>query len=292
MGMQIMIEGLALAAFGFMHTVTQEPLLKQLLRYVMSDEARHVAFGVLSLQEYYERLGARRDPRAPGVRVRGRAAHARPADDARGVGADGHRPRARSRGCCSRSAGRAATRSRPRCSRRSCRTARSSACSTPATAGCASGSPRSASSSTRTRSTPRSSTRCSTPCPRIANRRERLSAAAQRRRFRTASAADARLHLRAFEVVRPRAISTTPSDARCSVHHCTSNSTAPPARNCSTGRDERDLRRVGRAVEHRLAREQPADGDAVQTADELAARSPSGCHTSMLCAHPSSCSRV
>ena len=52
MGMQIMIEGLALAAFGFMHAFTQEPLLKKLLRYVMSDEARHVAFGVLSLQEY------------------------------------------------------------------------------------------------------------------------------------------------------------------------------------------------------------------------------------------------
>jgi hypothetical protein len=58
MGMQIMIEGLALAAFGFMHHVTQEPLLKQLLRYVMSDEARHVAFGVLSLQEYYAGLSA------------------------------------------------------------------------------------------------------------------------------------------------------------------------------------------------------------------------------------------
>jgi hypothetical protein len=57
MGMQIMIEGLALAAFGFMHSVTQEPLLKKLLRYVMSDEARHVAFGVLSLKEYYSQLG-------------------------------------------------------------------------------------------------------------------------------------------------------------------------------------------------------------------------------------------
>ncbi len=56
MGMQIMIEGLALAAFGFMHAVTQEPLLKKLLRYVLSDEARHVAFGVLSLQEYYAGL--------------------------------------------------------------------------------------------------------------------------------------------------------------------------------------------------------------------------------------------
>ena len=56
LGMQIMVEGLALAAFGFMHMMTTEPLLKQLLRYVMSAEARHVAFGVLSLKEYYEGL--------------------------------------------------------------------------------------------------------------------------------------------------------------------------------------------------------------------------------------------
>ncbi len=35
---------------------TDEPLLKKLLRYVMSDEARHVAFGVLSLAEYYRQL--------------------------------------------------------------------------------------------------------------------------------------------------------------------------------------------------------------------------------------------
>jgi hypothetical protein len=54
LGMQIMVEGLALAAFGFMHQLTSEPLLKQLLRYVMSDEARHVAFGVLSLKEVYD----------------------------------------------------------------------------------------------------------------------------------------------------------------------------------------------------------------------------------------------
>ena len=58
LGMQIMVEGLALAAFGFMYQLTEEPLLKQLLRYVMSDEARHVAFGVLSLQEYYAELDA------------------------------------------------------------------------------------------------------------------------------------------------------------------------------------------------------------------------------------------
>ena len=58
LGMQIMVEGLALAAFGFIHMLTTEPLLKQLLRYVMSDEARHVAFGVLSLQDYYRQLTA------------------------------------------------------------------------------------------------------------------------------------------------------------------------------------------------------------------------------------------
>jgi len=56
LGMQIMVEGLALAAFGFMYQLTDEPLLKKLLRYVMSDEARHVAFGVLSLKEYYAEL--------------------------------------------------------------------------------------------------------------------------------------------------------------------------------------------------------------------------------------------
>jgi hypothetical protein len=38
--------------------MTTEPLLKKLLRYVMADEARHVAFGVLSLKEYYGELSA------------------------------------------------------------------------------------------------------------------------------------------------------------------------------------------------------------------------------------------
>lgn len=58
LGMQIMVEGLALAAFGFQHQLTQEPLLKKLLRYVMSDEARHVAFGVLTLKEVYDEMTA------------------------------------------------------------------------------------------------------------------------------------------------------------------------------------------------------------------------------------------
>jgi len=56
LGMQIVIESLALAAFGTMLRSTDEPLLSKLLRYVMSDEARHVAFGVLSLAEYYQGL--------------------------------------------------------------------------------------------------------------------------------------------------------------------------------------------------------------------------------------------
>jgi hypothetical protein len=56
LGMQIVIESLALAAFGDMLRRTHEPLLKKLLRYVMSDEARHVAFGVLTLSEFYADL--------------------------------------------------------------------------------------------------------------------------------------------------------------------------------------------------------------------------------------------
>ena len=58
LGMQIMIEGLALAAFGFQYTYSIDPLLKQITRYVMADEARHVAFGVLSLKEAYTELSS------------------------------------------------------------------------------------------------------------------------------------------------------------------------------------------------------------------------------------------
>jgi hypothetical protein len=53
LGMQIMIEGLALGAFGLFFARTREPLLKELLKYVISDEARHVHFGVLSLERLY-----------------------------------------------------------------------------------------------------------------------------------------------------------------------------------------------------------------------------------------------
>ncbi|HMG23799.1 MAG TPA: ferritin-like domain-containing protein [Kofleriaceae bacterium] len=53
LGMQIMVEGLALAAFATIRTNTDEPLLRALTSYVMGDEARHVAFGILSLRDYY-----------------------------------------------------------------------------------------------------------------------------------------------------------------------------------------------------------------------------------------------
>lgn len=57
LGMQIMIEGLALGAFNTMYLATGEPLMKEMLRYVIQDEARHVHYGVLALKEHYSKLG-------------------------------------------------------------------------------------------------------------------------------------------------------------------------------------------------------------------------------------------
>jgi hypothetical protein len=56
LGMQIMVEGLALAAFGTMRDTTTNLLLRDLTTGVIEDEARHVAFGVLSLRELYQDL--------------------------------------------------------------------------------------------------------------------------------------------------------------------------------------------------------------------------------------------
>ena len=42
-----------MGAFGNLYMIAQEPLLKDLLKYVMKDESRHVAFGVVSLRDYY-----------------------------------------------------------------------------------------------------------------------------------------------------------------------------------------------------------------------------------------------
>jgi hypothetical protein len=56
LGMQVLIEGLALAAFGLFRDISTNALVKQLLAYVMQDEARHVAFGRLALKDYYAEL--------------------------------------------------------------------------------------------------------------------------------------------------------------------------------------------------------------------------------------------
>ncbi len=64
LGMQVLIEGVALAAFGTFREMARHPLPKQILAYVMQDEARHVAFGRLALRDYYAQLTeAERDER-------------------------------------------------------------------------------------------------------------------------------------------------------------------------------------------------------------------------------------
>jgi hypothetical protein len=61
LGMQVLIEGLALAAFGLLRDATAggvAPLPHALLAYVMQDEARHVAFGRLALRQLYSELSS------------------------------------------------------------------------------------------------------------------------------------------------------------------------------------------------------------------------------------------
>jgi hypothetical protein len=58
LGMQIMVEGVALGAFGLIHQMSTEPLIKQITEMIMRDESRHVAFGVLSLKDQYEDMHA------------------------------------------------------------------------------------------------------------------------------------------------------------------------------------------------------------------------------------------
>ena len=64
LGMQVVIEGLALAAFARIRDHAQNPLAAAVNAYVMEDEARHVAFGRLALRDYYPQLTqAERDER-------------------------------------------------------------------------------------------------------------------------------------------------------------------------------------------------------------------------------------
>src|SRR5689334_1984953 len=64
LGMQVLIEGLALAAFAQIRDQSQNPLAAAVNAYVMQDEARHVAFGRFALRDYYPTLTqAERDER-------------------------------------------------------------------------------------------------------------------------------------------------------------------------------------------------------------------------------------
>src|SRR6266850_806833 len=64
LGMQVLIEGLALAAFASIRDHAKNPLAAAVNAYVMEDEARHVAFGRIALRDYYPQLtDAERDER-------------------------------------------------------------------------------------------------------------------------------------------------------------------------------------------------------------------------------------
>jgi hypothetical protein len=56
LAMQVVIEGLALAAFNNIRETATNKLAQQVNAYVMQDESRHVAFGRLTLRDYYPHL--------------------------------------------------------------------------------------------------------------------------------------------------------------------------------------------------------------------------------------------
>jgi hypothetical protein len=70
-GMQIVIEGLALSAFNTTRETTPDPVLKDVVYLVTRDEARHVTFGVNYLEEFVKTLSARGARGARAVRLRG-----------------------------------------------------------------------------------------------------------------------------------------------------------------------------------------------------------------------------
>jgi hypothetical protein len=55
-GMQMLFEGVAMAVLTDIGTHTLNPLIKDVMRYVSRDEARHAAFGVLSMREELQRM--------------------------------------------------------------------------------------------------------------------------------------------------------------------------------------------------------------------------------------------
>ena len=58
LGMQMIVEGLAIAAFNVMRKQTGDPTLAQLLDYVLQDEGRHVNFGYFALRRSIPNMDA------------------------------------------------------------------------------------------------------------------------------------------------------------------------------------------------------------------------------------------
>lgn len=64
-GMQLVIESLAMAAFNVQRQIVADPLLRSILDLVLRDEARHVAFGVTYMEQFVRELSEKeRDERA------------------------------------------------------------------------------------------------------------------------------------------------------------------------------------------------------------------------------------
>ncbi len=89
LGMQVLIEGLALAAFQRIRDSAKNNFAAAVNAYVMQDEARHVTFGRMALREYYPAPVRFRAGGARGVHRRGAVLHARPLQPGRGLDALG-----------------------------------------------------------------------------------------------------------------------------------------------------------------------------------------------------------
>jgi hypothetical protein len=58
LGMQVLIEGLAIAAFSIQRDHMRDPLARTFNALILADESRHVAFGRLALRDYYRELSS------------------------------------------------------------------------------------------------------------------------------------------------------------------------------------------------------------------------------------------
>jgi hypothetical protein len=58
LGLQVMLEGLAMATLRLANSTLHDDLIRQITRLAARDEARHIAFGIFSLEGLYAELGA------------------------------------------------------------------------------------------------------------------------------------------------------------------------------------------------------------------------------------------